>query len=565
MRLSRRRALCLAGAMTAAPALAAANSSGGPELQSLRFDHGVASGDPLQDRVVLWTRISGADRPVTVEWQIARDDGFRDVVGQGRAVAEAHRDFTVKVDATGLMPGTAYWYRFRTKGIPSPVGRTQTLADNADKVVLAMVCCSLHSNGYFNGYRAVADMAEVDAVVHLGDYIYEYGAGLTDYGMGNGRTLGRIPEPQHDTVSLDDYRRRHAQYKRDEDLQAAHARAPWICVFDDHEICDNPWKGGAANHHPDEGSWAARKAAAIRAYREWMPIRDPSGPLSETQAETVYRSFRFGGLAELIMVETRLLARSRQLDYRHDVPLDSEGQPDFGAFRAKLNDPARELFGARQRQWLADTMQASVADGVRWQVLSSQVLMARLNGPDVGRMLDAAGARQIAEMAPTDLRQRFDLLDQVFAQDPPLPLNLDAWDGYPAERERLYALIKDTGARTVVVSGDSHCAWANQLHDTDGDFVAVELGVTAISSPTRWLDSWLPDLKVADTLATHNDEVVAADDSKNGFVRLTLTRGEARGEWMMLDTIHSRDFTCQPARTFVTAAAETGPNPWQEA
>ncbi len=564
MRLSRRRALCLAGAMTAAPALAAANSSGGPEPQSLHFDHGIASGDPLQDRVILWTRISGANRPVTVEWQIARDDGFRNIVGQGRALAEVHRDFTVKVDATGLEPGTAYWYRFRTKGVTSPVGRTQTLAESTDKVVLAMVCCSLHSNGYFNGYRAVADLAQVDAVVHLGDYIYEYGAGLTDYGMGNGRTLGRIPEPPHDTVSLDDYRRRHAQYKRDEDLQAAHARAPWICVFDDHEICDNPWKGGAANHHPDEGSWAVRKAAAIRAYREWMPIRDPSGPLSEAQAEAVYRSFRFGGLAELIMVETRLLARSRQLDYRHDVPFGADGQPDFAAFRAKLEDPARELFGARQRQWLADTMQTSVTDGVRWQVLSSQVLMARLNGPNVGRMLDAAGVRQIAEMAPTDLRQRFDLLDQVFAQDPPLPLNLDAWDGYPAERERLYALIKDTSARTVVVSGDSHCAWANQLHDANGDFVAVELGVTAISSPTRWLDSWLPDLKVADTLATHNDEIVAADDSRNGFVRLTLTKDEARGEWMMLDTIHSRDFACQPARTFITAATEAGPNPWRE-
>ena len=264
------------------------------------------------------------------------------------------------------------------------------------------------------------------------------------------------------------------------------------------------------------------------------------------------------------MVETRLLARSRQLDYRHDVPLDAQGQPDFATFRVKLEDPARELFGARQRQWLTDTMQASVTDGIPWQVLSSQVLMARLNGPDVGRMLDAAGARSVAAMAPADLREQFDLLDQVFAQDPPLPLNLDAWDGYPAERERLYGLIKATGARTVVVSGDSHCAWANQLHDADGDFVAVEIGVTAISSPTRWLDSWLPDLKVADTLASHNDEVVAADDSKNGFVRLTLTKDEARGEWMMLDTIHSRDFACQPARTFITAATETGPTPWKE-
>ena len=264
-----------------------------------------------------------------------------------------------------------------------------------------MVCCSLYSNGYFNGYRAIADLAEVDAVIHLGDYIYEYGAADTAYGMGNGRKLGRIPEPMHDTVTLADYRRRHAQYKRDVDLQAAHARAPWICVFDDHEICDNPWKDGAANHHPGEGPWVARKVAAIKAYREWMPIRDPSGSLSETQAETVYRSFRFGRLAELIMVETRLLARSKQLDYRTDVPLDAHGEPDFAAFRARLDDPARELFGARQRQWLDGTLTASVADGVRWQVLSSQVLMARLGAPDLVAALcrHAAGRRPGARAA----------------------------------------------------------------------------------------------------------------------------------------------------------------------
>ena len=562
MRFSRRRALGLTGVLTLAPALAAADS-GRPEKPSLSFDHGIASGDPLRDRVVLWTRISGTRKPVTLTWQMARDAAFHDIVASGRTGTDAGRDHTVKVDVTGLEPATDYWYRFRTGPIVSPIGRTRTLADETDKVVLAMVCCSLYSNGYFNGYRAVADLPEVDAVVHLGDYIYEYGAGLTAYGMGNGRALGRIPEPLHDTVTLADYRRRHAQYKRDEDLQAAHARAPWICVFDDHEICDNPWKDGAANHHANEGPWAARKAAAIKAYREWLPIRDPAGTLTETQAETVYRTFRFGKLAELFMVETRLLARSKQLDYRTDVPADAHGEPDFAAFRAKLNDPARELFGGRQRQWLDGTLTASVADGVRWQVLSSQVLMARLNGPDLAPLL--AAMQPAIALTPEPMRLHLDLLTQVFHQDPPLPLNLDSWDGYPAERERLYAMLKASGARPVVVSGDSHCAWANQLHDADGDFVAVEIGVTAISSPTRWLDAWLPDLHVADVLATHNDEVVAADDRHNGFVRLTLTPDNVRAEWMALDTITSRSFRCAPARTFTTHAQPTGTGAWQEA
>jgi len=561
MRFSRRRALGLTGVMTAAPVLAAADS-GRPGKPSLSFDHGVASGDPLRDRIVLWTRVSGATKPVTVHWQIARDEVFGDIVGSGRVSTDASRDHTVKVDATGLSPATDYWYRFRAGNVVSPVGRTCTLPETTDRVVLAMVCCSLHSNGYFNGYRAVADLPEVDAVVHLGDYIYEYGAGLTDYGMGNGRILDRIPEPPHDTVTLQDYRRRHAQYKRDEDLQAAHARAPWICVFDDHEICDNPWKDGAANHHPDEGTWAARKAAAIKAYREWLPIRDPAGSLSEAEAETVYRSFRFGKLAELIMVETRLLARSEQLDYRRDVPVDADGRPDFAAFRAKLEDPARELFGARQRQWLETTLTASVANEVRWQVLSSQVLMAKLSGPDLAPAL--AALQPAIALAPASLRDRFDVLDQVFRQAPPLPLNLDAWDGYPAERERLYALFKSTGARPVVVSGDSHCAWANQLHDASGDLVAVEIGVTAISSPTRWLDAWLPDLHVADLLAKTNDEVVAACDRHNGFVRLTLTPEAVRGEWMALDTITSRQFRCEPQRSFIAEAAPDGPRPWRQ-
>jgi len=560
MRFSRRRALGLTGVMTVAPALAAADS-GRPGKPSLSFDHGIASGDPLQDRVILWTRVSGATKPVTVCWQIARDDAFSEIVGSGRITTDAWRDHTVKVDATGLAPGTPYWYRFRAGAATSPVGRTRTLPEQTNRVVLAMVCCSLHSNGYFNGYRAVADLPEVDAVVHLGDYIYEYGAGLMDYGMGNGRLLGRIPEPLHATATLDDYRRRHAQYKRDEDLQAAHARAPWICVFDDHEICDNPWKSGAANHHPDEGPWAARKAAAIKAYREWLPIRDPAGTLGETQAETVYRAFRFGKLAELIMVETRLLARSEQLDYGRDVPIGADGRPDFSAFRARLEDPARELFGARQRQWLETTLKASVADEVRWQVLSSQVLMAKLTGPDLAPAL--AALRPAVAAAPATLRDRFDLLSQVFRQAPPLPLNLDAWDGYPAERERLYALFKASGARPIVVSGDSHCAWANQLHDASGALVAVEIGVTAISSPTRWLDAWLPDLHVADLLAQTNDEVVAACDRHNGFVRLTLTPEGVRGEWMALDTITSRTFRCAPQRTFVVDASPDGPCPWR--
>ncbi len=553
MHISRRRALLAMGTAVAAPALSA--SAEAP--QGVGFAHGVASGDPLTDRVILWTRVSGLSAGADVQWQMARDDAFTDIAAQGRFFTDAGRDYTVKIDVTGLTPDTTYVYRFSIDGVTSPVGRTHTLPLDTDRVVLAVVSCSLHPNGYFNAYRAIADLAEVDAVVHLGDYIYEYGAGVTDYGMGNGRMLLRIPEPPHEIVTLDDYRTRHAQYKRDEDLQAAHARAPWICVFDDHEICNNPWRDGAENHNPEkgEGPWALRKASALKAYGEWMPIRDPAqGQLREA----IYRSFRFGRLAELTMFETRLLARSKQLDYHTDLN-GPDGRPDFAAFRAKLDDPSREMLGAGQRAWLKATLSSSVEAGVRWQVLGNQVLMARMAGPDLTRIFGAGKIDQTLALLPEAARDKAETFVQLFSGPDPLPWNLDAWDGYPAERERLYDILKASGARTVIMSGDSHSAWANQLADAEGRPVAAEIGVTAISSPTRWLDAWLPSLGLAETLAAQNAEVLAADDSYNGFVRLTLTPQTMAAEWMMVTTLTSRDFTCFPLRRFTADAGDGAP------
>ncbi|MDV6331271.1 alkaline phosphatase D family protein [Asticcacaulis sp. 201] len=555
MRITRRRTLLAMTTLTAATGLGATTPPPAPKGPG--FEHGVASGDPLTDRVILWTRLSGVDTSCDVQWQVARDDAFTQIVAQGHFGTDAGRDYTVKVDVAGLAPATAYVYRFLYGQVVSPTGRTRTLALQTDKVVLAAVSCSLHSNGYFNAYRAIADLDHVDAVVHLGDYIYEYGAGLTDYGMGNGRLLGRIPEPPHEIVSLSDYRTRHAQYKRDEDLQAAHARAPWICVFDDHEICNNPWKDGAENHTPPskdgpgEGEWSVRKAVALKAYREWMPIRDPApGKLSEA----IYRSFRFGNLAELIMIETRLLARSKQLDFSDLKMVD--GRPDFDTFRTALNDPQRELFGAEQRLWLNNTLQSSVRDGVRWQVLGNQVIMAKIAGPDLIKRFGPETVASLMASLPDSPRSQLQTMIGLFSRPDPFPLNLDAWDGYPAERERFYAMTKAAGARTIVLSGDSHTAWANELHDAAGNQVAVELGVTAITSPTRWLE--LPGLDLAQTLADQNEEVVAADDTNNGFVLVTLTPDEMIGEWKSVDTITSRQFTCTTQQRFVVKASEGG-------
>jgi alkaline phosphatase D len=553
MTLSRRRALLSFGSLSAVPAL---GGSGPAPAQGLRFEHGVASGDPLGDRVILWTRISGSETPVDIAWQVATDTQFKTIVSQGKLTTDIGRDYTVKADATGLKPGKDYYYRFQSGDLVSPVGRTRTLPDQTKEVILAVATCSLHPNGFFNAYRAIADLEKVDAVVHLGDYIYEYGAEPADYGMGNGRNLGRIPEPPYEIITLADYRTRHAQYKRDADLQAAHARAPWIAVFDDHEIANNPWTDGAENHNPDkgEGSWWDRKAAALKAYREWMPIRDPKpGQLSET----IYRSFRFGKIAELVMLESRLLARTKQLDYAN-LAFKADGAPDFDSFRKQLNDPARQLLGAEQRQWLDATLQSSVADGVRWQVFGNQVVMARNPGPDVGTLVDAKTFETAMTVLPAETRKNLMAMRALFSPAQAFPFNLDAWDGYPAERERFYDLIKQSKARAVVMSGDSHTAWANNLADAAGAHVAVELGVTSITSPTKWLDKWLPNMPLARTLAAQNPEILAADDDHNGFVRLTLTKDSMTGEWMGVDTITVQSSTCTPKGRFAAQALPVG-------
>ncbi|MFT4091124.1 MAG: alkaline phosphatase D family protein [Asticcacaulis sp.] len=557
-KINRRRALLAFGLAGMAPAVGGAGESDniGPH-----FAHGVASGDPLQDRLIIWTRLSGADRATEIIWQVAEDEGFGRIVQQGRYITDQDRDYTLKVDVTGLVAGQVYYYRFLCGAQTSPVGQAQTLPENTDRLVLAVASCALHPNGYFNAYQAIADLKEVDAVVHLGDYIYEYGAGLNDYGMANGQLLGRIPEPTREIVSLQDYRQRHAQYKREPELQAAHARAAWICAFDDHEICNNPWVGGAENHNPEkgEGDYLDRKAAALKAYREWMPIRDPeAGQLSEA----IYRRFRFGKLAELFMLETRLVAREKPLDYRSDMPMrqDASGRnmPDYAAIRQIINAPDRQLLGPAQRQWLDQGLEASVGEGVKWQVLGNQIIMARVAGPDLKQVYgDKAVARMVGGL-PVNVRAVVEPMIDLFSQTDPLPLNPDAWDGYSAERERLYGMIRKHKARTIVLSGDSHSAWANQLQDGSGSQVGVELGVTAISSPTIWFDNLIPGFNLAKTLAAQNQEVLAASTDYNGFVRLTLTPHKMRGEWMSISTIGTRQFNLFTEQAFEAVAEEAG-------
>ena len=551
MRVDRRRALALFGFGAAAQAASTAMAA---QPGKVAFNHGVASGDPTQDSVVLWTRVTpenAATSEVAFKWRLDPVDRRAGGAKSGVGVTGPDRDFTVKVDVGGLEPGRAYTFQFEAGGATSPLGRTRTLpAGPVKDVVMAVASCALFPNGYFNAYQAIADLPRVDVVLHLGDYIYEYG-GPGSYGMSSPVAEARRHDPFREIVSLDDYRRRHAQYKADPQLQAAHAKAPWITVWDDHETANDSWREGAENHDPaTEGDWNARKAAALKAYFEWMPIREPAGGMREA----INRSFHFGDLASLIMIETRLTARDHQLSYGEDLP--NQEPATLEAFRAKLADPSRKMMGEGQHAWVAGEVKRSIAAGHAWQVLGNEVVMARLAVPSLRAATDPATYDAAVAKLPKYEQGYVARLEKAAALG--LPWGLDMWDGYPADRQRLYDDLSAPGARPVVLAGDSHCFWANELYDAPegGRRVAVEFGTTGITSPgaADVLGGLPADKGFVDT----NREVLYANSGAKGFVLLTLDREQVKGEMMAVSTITEKTFTVAPVKTFIAKAEPNG-------
>jgi alkaline phosphatase D len=555
MSVDRRRALTLLGLGTLSPA-ALSPISAIPAENGSRFRHGVASGDPLRDRLIIWTRITvpgaGHSAPQSVAWTVSEDPGFERIAARGVALAGPDRDFTVKVDVTGLRPDQEYFYRFRSADEDSPPGQARTLPEGpSDKVVLAFATCAHYQRGLFNVYDAIARLERVDAVVHLGDYIYEDAEDAPGHGHEQALWLGRRLEPNHELVSLADYRKRHALHKTDTDLQAAHARAAWICVWDDHESANDCWFGGAEGHHPKtDGAWSLRKAAAIRAYYEWMPIREPAPGRT---AEAINRTFQFGDLASLIMLETRLTARSHQISYQTDAP-------DLNTLRTRLDDPSRQMMGLNQEAWLERELKASVADGCAWQVIGNQVVMAQVIAPDVKRLLGPLLTQAMVTILPEERRRQAAKLGELFAHR--LPYNLDAWDGYPAARERVYQAFTAASARPIVVSGDSHAFWANELYDGQARHVGVELGVTSITSPG--VCDIVPALPINRLVEDANPNVRFTDHGAKGFVLLTLTREEAIGELIAVSTILTKPYEARPLRRYRITPSPGGIGPLVE-
>lgn len=505
-----------------------------PQEPSEAFAHGVASGDPLADRVILWTRVTPtAPGNFVVGWEVSSDANFGAIVGRGSASTGPAQDYTVKVDATGLQPASTYYYRFSYGEQRSPVGRTKTLpTGNVAQVKLAVLSCANFPAGYFNVYADVAKRGDIDVALHLGDYIYEYG--LLGYASQTAFVIDRESSPRQEILTLSDYRQRHAQYKSDPDLRALHAAVPVIAVWDDHDVADNAWSAGAANHDSgSEGSFAERRAAAVQAWQEWLPIRvpDAANPLK------IYRSFDFGSLASLHMLDTRLIGRDEQLT----LPAYLEGQ-GLG--------PGRQLLGTEQSAWLTAQMTASNAT---WQVLGQQVLMARMEIPlsvASSLTLETLAEYTLAKATPEALRSD---AQRALVNQRRAPYNLDAWDGYPAARESVLAVARDANKNLISLAGDTHNAWASDLTDAAGVPVGVEFATASVSSPG--FERTLPLISSAvleDAFPDMVPDLRYAELSQRGYVVLTLTPSEARGEWVQVDTVWSGEYQARTVKTLRT-------------
>ncbi len=500
-----------------------------------RFRHGVASGDPLADGVILWTRVSGAaGEAVDVHWQVASDARMRSILQEGTARSTAEHDYTVKVDVRNLPSGRQLYYRFKVGNVKSEIGRTRTLpAGQVRAARFAVVSCSSYPTGYFHAYREIAKRDDLDAVIHLGDYIYEYGLG--EYATEYAEELDRVPDPVTEALSLSDYRRRHAQYKGDRDSQAMHAAHPLIAVWDDHELVNDAWHCGGENHNEGEGPWLERLDVAIQAYLEWMPVRCEA----QGRDTRIFRELRYGDLLSLILLDTRMYGRDKQPEATPEMSAEDIGK--------MLADEKRDLLGAEQAGWLRDTLVG--AQATRWQVIGQQVLVSNVRAPDLEPLIDPDG--------PTGLSREF-LVQSIEMSKSNPPLLLDTWDGYAAARERFYADLKACGGNPVVLSGDLHTSLAGNLVPRgQREPVAVEFMTTSVTSPgfAEYLPERWPGA-VRDATLALNPDLAYMETDRRGWLCMTFTETDCVGEWFLLDGIRDRNYTVSLDRRLSVAAGK---------
>ncbi|EGU6976598.1 alkaline phosphatase D family protein [Vibrio parahaemolyticus] len=539
MSLSRRDFMKVVSSTAVATGLIGCGSDDN-ESVAVSFVHGVASGDPTQTQVIIWTRVTTAASYVDVSWQVASDMEFLNVVQSGVFTTDTGRDFTVKVDVQNLNANSQYYYRFIVGEMMSEVGQTQTLPeDGVEKASMAVVSCANYPAGYFHVYREILNQHEqspFDVVLHLGDYIYEYGAG--GYASEDAAALGREPSKGTECITLDDYRKRYAQYRQDADLQALHAKLPMIAVWDDHELANDTWKNGAENHQDDEGRFIDRRAAAAAAWTEWLPVRE-----NTFSNMLIYRQFSFGNLVNLMMLDTRLVGRDKPLDY---FSLSAPTMEAIGGLVAQSRSADRELLGTEQLAWLMNEFNTHDA---KWNVLGQQVLMSRMELPS-SVMTAMFQLFTSTEEKKTEALLAVNTAITGYLADPSadpisLPYNLDAWDGYYVEREKVYQLAKASSGNFVCLAGDTHNAWASELKDVSNNPIGVEFATSSVSSPGLEEYLALDPVAIAQmeyTLPHLVSELKWADIKQRGFMRVTFTADAAQSTWYLVSTIKDKKY-----------------------
>lgn len=525
-RAPRRRTVVKAAAATAVLAAPLAAALPARAAEAPAFLHGVASGDPLPDGILLWTRVtptsaaipgSGLGPDTEVSWTVAKDKAFGTIVAKGSLTARAASDHTVKADIRGLEPATDYWFRFSAGGTDSPAARTRT-APAADAAVpglrFGVVSCANWEAGYFSPYRHLANRGDLDAWLHLGDYIYEYKSG--EYGTRG--TVVRPHSPTNEILTLADYRIRHGRYKTDPDLQALHHTAPVVAIWDDHEFADNSWSGGAVNHTEGaEGTWTARQAAAKQAYFEWMPVR----PAIEG---TTYRRLRFGKLADLSLLDLR--------SFRSQQASTASGTVD---------DPDRTITGRAQLDWLKAGLKAS---DTTWRLVGNSVMISPF----------AVGSLSADLLKP--LAKLLGLPQEGIA------LNTDQWDGYTDDRRELLAHLRGNAIRnTVFLTGDIHMAWANDVPVDAGTYplspsAATEFVVTSVTSDNLDDIVKVPE-GVVSALASPliraaNRHVHWVDTDRHGYGVLDITAARAQMDYYVISDRTKTNATSSWARSYRT-------------
>ncbi len=501
------------------------------------FTHAVASGEPGMESMLLWTRYVASGDSAKLRVEVAESADFAKVVTGGEAITGPWRDWTAKITVTGLKPGMRYHYRFiAPDGTMSPVGRTRTLPEpGVSRFSMAIFSCSNIGYGYFNAYAHAAVRDDIDLAVHLGDYIYEYAHGT--YPTMAQLVDKRLPLPATEILHLADYRLRYASYRGDPDLQALHLAKPMVIQWDDHEAANDAWEGGAQNHTPaKEGEWSLRRAAAVQAWREWMPVSDEP-----------WKAYQIGALATLFRTETRLGARTKPPSA---APFFMAADPvaALTAFRdGAWQDPAMTMMGWAQEAWIAAELVRSVRAGTRWQVAGFGTIMGRTIAPK-------QATEWLKPDAPENVKRLVTAGVKLAAFG--LPTNLDNWGGYPAARARFLKAAQAANANLVVLAGDSHNAWAFDLAQ-DGRPVGVEFAGHAVTSPGYEGAVAVDPKVVATALVERNPELKWADTSRRGYMALTLTADRVRNDWVFADTVLKRT---PAAKVGHSATVERGRN-----